>query len=276
MSPRNLRPLSATLGHLFPDFTAGLMADLATRPRRRLRQVAPPDAEAFTLRFGLAGLRWGSHGPRVLALHGWRGCAAQFAPIARELVARGLQVLAIDAPAHGRSPGEIASATTFSDAVLESLPEIGPLQAVIGHSMGGGAVLYALAHGLAAERAVILSAPAHYAEVLHRQSRSLALPQRASRAFVSRMEGLAGMSAGALDIAALAGRFPGELLLVHDREDRVIPHADGARIARAANAPLLSTSGLGHGRLLADDRVVQAVGGFLSGEPIGPSRARLH
>lgn len=276
MSPRHLRPLSATLGHLFPHFTADLLAGLATRPRERLRAQPPADAEPFTTRFGLAGLRWGQQGPRVLALHGWRGSAVQFAPIARELVGRGLQVLAIDAPAHGRSPGETASATTFSDALLESLPEIGPLQAVLGHSMGGGAVLYALAHGLVAERAVIVSAPAHYADVLARQSRSLALPQRASQAFVSRMEGLAGVPSSALDIAALAARYRGELLLVHDRGDRVVPHADGARIARSARAPLLSTSGLGHGRLLADPQVIRTVGAFIEGKPLAPTDVRLH
>lgn len=263
MLPAALRPLSSTLGRLFPEFTAGLAADFATRPQPRLPRPQPEDAVAFTLRFGLSGLRWGNAGPRVLALHGWQGSAAQFAPIARALVARGLQVLALDAPAHGRSPGDFASPTVFSDALLESRPELGPVEAVIGHSMGGGAVLYALAEGLRAERAVVVSAPAHYAEVLQRTSRRLALPERAEAAFVARMERLTGVPAAALNIAELAARFKGELLVVHDRSDRIVPHADGARIAEAARSGLLSTQGLGHARLLADASVAGTIAAFV-------------
>lgn len=264
MSPATFRPLGSTLGRLFPEFTAELVAGFATRPRSLMARPLPADAEPFTLRFGLAGLRWGQRGPRVLALHGWQGCADQFAPIARALVARGMQVLALDAPAHGRSPGEFASPTVFSDALLESRPELGPIEAVIGHSMGGGAVLYALASGLRADRAVVVSAPAHYAEVLQRTSRRLALPERAEAAFVARMERLTGVPASALDIAGLAAEFGGELLVVHDRSDRIVPHADGARIAAAARAPMLSTQGLGHGRLLADAELAGSIAAFIS------------
>lgn len=262
MSSAALRPLGSTLGRLFPEFTAELVAGFATRPRPLPPRPQPEDAESVTLRFGLTGLRWGQSGPRVLALHGWQGSAAQFAPIARALVARGLQVLALDAPAHGRTPGDFASPTVFSDALLESRPEIGAVEAVIGHSMGGGAVLYALAHGLRAERAIVVSAPAHYADVLRRTSRRLALPRRAEAAFVARMERLTGVPAAALDIAGLARQFSGELLVVHDRRDRVIPHGDGARIAAAAEVPLLSTDGLGHARLLADSHVADSIAAF--------------
>jgi hypothetical protein len=52
------------------------------------------------------------------------------------------------------------------------------------------------------------------------------------------------------------------LLVVHDRADRIIPHADGARIADAARVPLLSTEGLGHARLLADPHVADSVAAF--------------
>lgn len=265
MTASALRPLGSALGHLFPEFTGQWVAALATRPRLQRPPQQPEGAIPFTSRFGLAGLRWGESGPRVLALHGWQGQAAQFAALARALVERGLQVLALEAPGHGRSPGDYASPTTFSDAVLESRPEFGRLHAVIGHSMGGGAMLHALSSGLEAERAVVISSPAHYAEVLERTSRRLALPQRAREAFFRRMEQLAGVPTSALDIGALAAGFGGELLVVHDRRDRAVPYADGERIAARANAPLLSTEGLGHARLLADPGVTAAVADFIAG-----------
>jgi pimeloyl-ACP methyl ester carboxylesterase len=279
MSPASLRPLGSTLGRLFPEFTASLVADLATRPRAARSHRLPPDAEALTLRFGLAGLRWGRTGPRVLALHGWQGHSAQFAAIASELVAQGLQVIALDAPAHGRSPGAYASPIAFSDALLESQPELGPVHAVIGHSMGGGAVLYALANGLSAARAVVVASPADYADVLRRQSQRLALPERAERAFVARMERLTGVPTTALDIGKLGARFKGELMVVHDRSDRVVPFADGERIARVASAPLYVTSGLGHGRVLQDPGVAATVARFIVDgvdTPASAGRVELH
>jgi alpha-beta hydrolase superfamily lysophospholipase len=263
MSSHALRPLGSALAHLFPEIIGQWVAALATRPRLQRPPQLPEGAVPFTSRFGMAGLRWGESGPRVLALHGWQGQAAQFAELARALVARGLQVLALEAPGHGRSPGDHASPATFSDAVLESRPEIGALHAVIGHSMGGGAMLHALSTGLEAERAVVIASPAHYADVLARTSQRLALPERARQAFFRHMEQLTGVPVQGLDIGALAAQFSGELLVVHDRGDRAVPYADGERIAARAGAPLLSTEGLGHARLLSDPVVTTAVAEFI-------------
>src|SRR5690606_37822905 len=83
------------------------------------RHPVPPDAEPVTFRFALAGLRWGREGPLVLALHGWEGRAAQFRTLAARLVPMGYRVLALDAPAHGRSPGREADPVVFADALQE-------------------------------------------------------------------------------------------------------------------------------------------------------------
>lgn len=264
MSASTIRPIGQILGTLFPGFAARIAARLATTPHRRpgARNV-PPGAEQVTLRFGLAGLRWGNNGPRVLALHGWEGQASQFAPLAVQLQAAGYQVIALDGPAHGRSPGKRADPVTFSDALLESAPELGRLHAVIGHSMGGGAVMHALANGLSASRAVLVAAPSAYKDVLARIARSIGLPGAATARFFASMERFTGLPSGQLDIAQLARRSDAPVLVVHDRNDRVVPFADGRRIADIAGAELLATEGLGHARLLKDANVAAAVLRFL-------------
>jgi hypothetical protein len=58
---------------------------------------------------------------------------------------------------------------------------------------------------------------------------------------------------------------PPPLLVVHDREDREVPWQDGAGIAAGwPGARLLTTSGLGHRRILRAPAVVAAVAGFLA------------
>ena len=86
--------------------------------------------------------------PGSLALHGWEGRAAQFQPLASRLVPLGFQVVALDAPAHGRSPGREADPVVFADALQEAAAELGDVHAVVGQSMGGASVLYALSRGL--------------------------------------------------------------------------------------------------------------------------------
>lgn len=265
MNADAIRPLFRLFAAGFPAAAAALARRLATRPGRRGTRAVPPGAEALTFRFGLAGLRWGHGGPVVLALHGWEGRAANFQALATRLVPLGFQVVALDAPGHGRSPGREADPVVFADALQEVAAELGPVHAVVGHSMGGASVLYALTRGLRGARRVAIAAPAGLAGVLARMSRHLGLGEPARRRFFDAMARRTGVAPDQLDIERLAPALPpGELLVVHDREDPVIPFADAERIAGATRARLLATRGLGHRALLRDEAVLSEIAGFVA------------
>ncbi len=54
------------------------------------------------------------------------------------------------------------------------------------------------------------------------------------------------------------------LLVIHDRDDREVRWDDGAAIAAAwPRAELVTTTGLGHHRIVSDGAVIQQVLGFL-------------
>ncbi len=90
----------------------------------------------------IAALRWGTPGaPRVLALHGWLDNAASFVPLAAHL--RGIELVAIDLPGHGRSahlpPGADYSFALAMHNVLDVADALGWERfALLGHSMGAG------------------------------------------------------------------------------------------------------------------------------------------
>jgi pimeloyl-ACP methyl ester carboxylesterase len=65
-------------------------------------------------------------------------------------------------PAHGRSPGREANVVLFARAMLEAAAELPPLQAVIGHSMGGASAMLAVQLGLRTETLVSIAAPAEF------------------------------------------------------------------------------------------------------------------
>jgi pimeloyl-ACP methyl ester carboxylesterase len=55
-------------------------------------------------------------------------------------------------------------------------------------------------------------------------------------------------------------------LVIHDRGDAMVPWTQGAALARAwPDARLLSTEGLGHGRILEHPQVTGAALAFLTG-----------
>jgi len=69
-----------------------------------------------------------------------------------------------------------------------------------------------------------------------------------------------------LDMARLAPRLSASALVIHDREDRMVPWRKGASFARAwPGARFFSTEGLGHRRILADERVTALAADFIAG-----------
>lgn len=263
-----LRATNHLLGTLAPRFTARMARRMMMRPRqsgpRQWELPALKSAEQITFRFGLSGLRWGNSGPVVLMMHGWQGRPTQFAAMVPALVAAGRQVIALEGPAHGRSPGEEAHVFAFAEALLEAAAELRGVESVIGHSMGGSAALSAIEHGMQAERAVVIGSPAALRRVLQRFATTIGLPESAERAFHRVVDRHVGIPAEALDVTRFAALHALPGLIVHDRDDDSVPFREGELLAEGwKSAQLLATKGLGHQRVLGDPGVVQAVTRFL-------------
>lgn len=259
-----MRRFNAVAGRVAPAIPARLARNLMLRPRGARRAGDVAGAERVWFRFGLSGLRWGRAGPVTLMLHGWEGGAAQFAPLAQALVAAGRQAIALDAPAHGRSPGREATLMEFAIALEEVAAEIRGLESVVGHSLGGAAVAVALDRGLTVERAALVAAPSSIERSLRAFASAIGLPAPAARRFIEMIEDANGVLAAELEVSRLAAdlRVPG--LVVHDRADTKVPFPEGQAIADAwRGAQLLATKGLGHSRLLSDPGVVRAIARFL-------------
>lgn len=267
-----IRTTARVLGTIAPRFTAGIARKLMMTPRvhqpREWELGALEGAERITFRFGLSGLRWGSSGPVVLMMHGWQGRPSQFRRFIAPLLAAGRQVIALEAPGHGRSPGPESNVYLFAQALLDAAAELRGVESVVGHSMGGSAALIAMGEQQYAERAVVIGSPASLARVLDRFADSIALPDAAKRSFFDLVDQRVGVPARELDTSRIGPRLHLPGLIVHDRDDDMVPFAEGEAIARAwPSARFLGTEGLGHRQVLADDGVVHAVTSFLTDRP---------
>lgn len=279
----NLHPLACRatriVGELAPSLVATSLADRLVHPRRLpMRDWERPAAESaqrVEFRSGLSGLRWGTHGPVVLALHGWEGRATQFRFIAEALVRSGRRVIALDGPAHGASPGHVAHPRLFAESLLDAAGEIsteaGGVETVIGHSMGAGAVAYALSQGLNAERAVLIAGPSSYETVVRDAAAFAGFGPRATRSVLRAMQNRTGIAPESLDTAAAVQSVDIPVLVVHDRDDDFVNVRHAHRYLECLpDARLIETNGLGHWRVLTDAQIVARIAGFVAHSAVAP------
>ena len=259
---------------LFPEL-AGAWAErlFLTPPRGRDAATALDLIDArssFVEHKGraIATWRWGAReAPAVLLAHGWGGHAAQMRPFVFPLLASGFRVIAYDQPAHGVSEGRLTGLPDFADALADVAAHHGDVEAVIAHSLGAAAAALALANGkVTFKKAVLLSPPADMVGYSRRFARWYWMPEPVRRAMQAAIEERYGVLWESLDVSRLAARLKAPALVIHDRDDRLVPWTQGAQVARHwPGARLLSTDGLGHRRILEDEFVTRAAADFVSG-----------
>ena len=216
----------------------------------------------------IATWRWGSReAPLVVLAHGWGGYAAQMRGFVFPLVSAGYQVVAYDQPAHGVSEGKLTGLPDFADVLTEVAWHYGGAQAFIGHSLGAAAVGLALAsRRIRLEKVVLVSPPADLVGYSRHFARWHWMPEAVRRAMQSAIEERYGVLWENIDVARLAPRITAPALVIHDRDDRTVPWTQGAHVAQVwPGARLMSTDGLGHGRILSADVVTRAAADFIAG-----------
>jgi uncharacterized protein len=191
--------------------------------------------------------------PAVLALHGWGANASTLWPLVEPLIEGGMAVLLLDASCHGASGDEaFSSLPRFAEdlasvrAELRRLPAIDPTRvALVGHSVGAGAVLLHAARAGGVAGVVSLSAFAHPQEVMHRWMTAMRLPRRwLGPTILTHVQSVIGERFDCIAPLASVPALDCPLLLVHGRHDTTVP-ADDARRLQAARpgAELLLVDG---------------------------------
>ena len=260
---RLLRPVLATLSAVAPGLAApGAEALFLTAPRHPQpahEAAALASARSTVVDAGtpITAWTWG-RGPAVLLVHGWGGRGAQLAGFVPSLVSSGYSVVTFDAPGHGRSPERRSSLVAFVEAIHAVSRALGPIHAVIAHSIGAAAAACALRDGLHAEAAVFLAPPADLTLHADITLEALGFGRRARELMRERVERRLGVPWSTLDVMSFAAQMRTPLLVIHDREDAEVPWQEGAGIAQAwPGATLSTTGGLGHRRLLREREVLR-------------------
>ena len=262
--------LFGVAGRNAPRLAARAMAALVARPRGR-NPTQPWELAKGTagreieLRPGVYAEAWGESGPLVLALHGWRGRTTQFRPLAAALRARGMRTIALDLPGHGKSAGEHVTPHLLGQLLIELERSLGPVHAAIGHSFGGAAIGAALRYGFHPSRIVIVSSPTHVSRIPFIYAKMLGLPLRAMPHLGRLLDVHAGRPIAELDLVSTAPGCGVPSLLVHDKDDAVIPYSEAEALAAVwPELKVMTTSGLGHRDILANGEVIREIAEFVA------------
>lgn len=225
---------------------------------RRLEQGKP-----FRLRVhgrSIRGWRWGD-GPGVLLVHGWSGRGIQLHRYIDPLLQAGRAAVAIDGPAHGESEGESTSYFEFTDVIRTLIaPERDiRIEGIVAHSFGAAAVVNALAHQKAAMKTVLLAPALQLRKTVLDALERHGIPAHVFEKIIATYEDRFGYSLERDDPHRHLGDLRSPALVIHDRDDPVISHADSEALCRRfTHMTLKTTSGLGHRKIMADPESVQA------------------
>ncbi|MBK6930434.1 MAG: alpha/beta fold hydrolase [Saprospirales bacterium] len=219
----------------------------------------------------IAVYRWGDCGPAVMLAHGWESQSGRWRKIAPALVRAGFQVIAVDAPAHGRSGGRHFTMLRYAEVLRTLLQRYGPIDAMIGHSVGGAASIWAAGGvdpALHPKRAVILAAFSSMEYVMDNARRLIGASDTLMNALDDYVEQATGARIPHYSLVRIVEKLGDvQALLVHDRHDRVTAFHQSEQLAAAwPGVRLLATDGYGHG--LTAPAVLDSVLAFVQEKPV--------
>ncbi len=193
----------------------------------------------------------------IVIIHGWSGNSEQMLPMALPFYSAGMNVLLIDSRSHGRSDRDsFSSLPRFAEDVEKAVgwlksthPGCSKKIAILGHSVGGGAVLFAASRRNDIDAVISISAFAHPRWMMQRFLKGVHIPGFLVPAIIHYVEWVIGYSYEEFAPINTICHIKCPVLLVHGKEDRRVPVEDAMRIEKGCKRPhisLLTVEGAGH------------------------------
>ena len=210
--------------------------------------------------------KWGNSNKTVIVAHGWAGRATQFRRFVKPFLNAGYQVVGFDGPAHGKSEGKNTNLDEFKDLLQQLVNQFGNVHAIVAHSFGGAASLYALTQGLPVKSLVNIASPAVADEIINTFLRAMNGSKKTGEAFKEYLQRTTGKNYDQFAALSFIKKVPTSLnlLLVYDEDDKEVTlvHPQ-ALLKEFPQATYIQTRGLGHTRILKNNDVIHNVVTFV-------------
>lgn len=212
---------------------------------------------------------YGESKRKVLLVHGWSGRGTQLSKIAEALREEGFSCLGFDAPAHGEAPGKISMMPFFIKSIHFLNEKYGPFEAVIGHSLGGMSSLRAVSQGLNTKKLVIVGTANSVTKITRDFANNMNMNQEVAEKMKAYLDSKFGQDMEEYSGANSAKGVRLPTLVIHDREDVDVNVQDAHEIHNAlTNGELFITEGLGHRRILGNEKVINKITTFITAQSL--------
>lgn len=198
--------------------------------------------------FNIMTYRWLGKNKTILLAHGWESNAARWQPIVENLKKQKYNIIALDAPAHGRSGSKRFNAILYSEFIHIVSKKFNP-DIIIGHSVGGMAsVFYQYKYqNSELEKLVLLGAPSNFTGVFDRYTKMMGYNKKVNNQMGQIVLEKYGHLPSYFSAADFTKKIATSALIIHDESDRIIPYQDAKHFEKNyVNAQLITTQGFGH------------------------------
>ncbi len=215
------------------------------------------------------GYRWNKGGEkRILIAHGFKSCAENFGHFVRLFIKKNYEVVAFDAPAHGRSQGKILTGIIYKNFIATVYNTYGPFDRFLGHSFGSmGISFFAAELPENKDLKIALVAPASDTLSLSNMffNQMKINDKEVQKHFIKRIETLGKHPIEWFSIKRCLETIKSQILWVHDKSDKITPVEDAYNVQKLKphNIQFNFTDGLGHRKIYRDEKVVKKIVEFL-------------
>ncbi|MBB4187546.1 pimeloyl-ACP methyl ester carboxylesterase [Sinorhizobium terangae] len=214
--------------------------------------------------------RQSAEGPRILLAHGWGSRSAYLATLIDGLLAAGAEVVALDWPGHGASPGRSLTMPQAVRAIDAAWRHFDGFDVGIGHSFGGAALACAAGAVVCdvparvTGKLVLIGAPSEMTWLFKGFGKMMALAPATQTAFEGMVKRLSGRRVEDFDAARILGMLRKPVLVIHAEDDKEVSASHARRYGAAGpNVELSWANGFGHRRIVSAEPVIDRIKAFL-------------
>jgi pimeloyl-ACP methyl ester carboxylesterase len=208
-------------------------------------------------------------GELVILVHGWDSNAGSMSGIGDKLAEKGYHVISLDFPAHGNSKLKYLNVVTAKEslkALIKKVANDKPFS-LIAHSFGSLASAITLSElQIKVKQLIYLTTPDKASTMFEYFRDGIGLSDKAFAHLVEKGETLIKAPLATLDVLALTETIKYEdLLLIHDKYDRILPYKNSVTIDNAlTNSSLFTINKIGHSRMLWNENVQNKISDNIS------------
>ena len=210
--------------------------------------------------FQIQKYQWGSSNDKTaLLIHGWEGQAGNFAAIVDILVQKKYNVVAFDAPAHGKSSIAKTNMFEFAEFLEIQVPVLNP-SLIISHSFGSvnTATIFRNNPEFNLDMWIMITTPHKFMTRINEITNHFGIKNKAKTELIKRIQNDTSENINQLDMAIYCKELSNvrNAIIVHSKTDKVLPIKGAREVAKAfGKSELIELDNFGHYSILWSDEL---------------------